>query len=170
MTCSVNVFIVRLEHAILYPERINTKKAQWVVWDGSKIIWIVWLWEKLMFCTRFKQGKRVFLLSVSRCGISRRQAHVSGVTRLEGGNLNYELVFGECFPLDMIREIPAWPRKNGSYRKKLLPTRKQNWTRNFLCTVCWIECWQPIYAQHILLVKHWGNLVAILHKYLTRTT
>ena len=27
MTCVVNVFIVRLEHAILYPECINTKKS-----------------------------------------------------------------------------------------------------------------------------------------------
>ena len=27
MTCGVNVFIVRLEHAILHPECINTKKA-----------------------------------------------------------------------------------------------------------------------------------------------
>ena len=84
-----------------------------------------------MFCTRFKQGERVFLLSVSRCGISGRQAHVRGVTRWEGGILNYELVFGECFPFDIIGETPAWPSKNGNYVKKLLPTRIQNWTGNF---------------------------------------
>ena len=58
--------------------------------------------------------------------------HVRGVTRWEGGILNYELVFGECFPFDIIGEIPAWPRKNSNqYGKKLLPTRIQNWTRNF---------------------------------------
>ena len=84
-----------------------------------------------MFCTRFKQGERVFLLSVSRCGISRRQAHVRGVTRSEGGIWNYELVFGECFPFQIIGEIPAWLCKNDNYGKKLLPTRIQNWTRNF---------------------------------------
>ena len=74
-----------------------------------------------MFCTRFKQGERVFLLSVSRCGISRRQVHLRGVTRWESGILNYELVFGKCFRF-IIGEIPAWPRKNGNYGKKLLPT------------------------------------------------
>ena len=116
----------------------------------------------------FAQGSnkvRGFFLSVSRCAISRRQAHVRRVTRWEGGILNYELVLGECFPLDIIREIPAWPLKTGNYGKQLLSTRIQNWTSNFLCTVCWIESWQPIYAQHILLVKHWGNLVGSLHKY-----
>ena len=75
--------------------------------------------------------KEFCLLSVSRCGISRRQAHVRGVTRWEGGILNYELVFGECFPFDIIGEIPAWPRKNGNYGRKLLPTRIQSWKRNF---------------------------------------
>ena len=59
----------------------------------------------------------MFLLSVSRCGISRRQAHVRGVTRWEAGILNYELVLGECFPFDIIGEIPAWLRKNGNYGK-----------------------------------------------------
>jgi len=80
----------------------------------------------------FKQGERVFLLSVSRCGISRRQGHVRGVTRWEGVILNYELVFGECFPFNIIWEIPAWPRKSGNCGEKLLPTRIQNWTRNFV--------------------------------------
>ena len=84
-----------------------------------------------MFCTKFKQGERVFLLSVSRCGISIRQAHVRGVTRWSGGILNYDLVFGECFLFDIILEIPAEPRKNSNYGKKLLPTLRQNWTRNF---------------------------------------
>ena len=79
------------------------------------------------------------LLSDSRCGISRRQVHVRGVTRWEGGILNYELVLGECFPFDIIGEIPAWPRKNGNNGRKLLPTRIQSWKRNF-CALFVIEC------------------------------
>ena len=39
--------------------------------------------------------------------------HVRGVTRWEGGILNYELVVSECFPFDIIGETPAWPRKFG---------------------------------------------------------
>ena len=88
-----------------------------------------------MFCTRFKQGERVFLLSVSRCGISRRQAHVRGVTRWEGGILNCELVFGECFPLDIIREIPAWPRKIGNYGKNYYPRAYRTGHLIFLCAL-----------------------------------
>ena len=120
----------------------------------------------LLFCARFKQGERVFLVSawVSRCGICRRQAHVRGVTRWQAVILNYErtlrgespvtafpggrrtyegwhdggpsswimsVLFGVCFPFDIIGDITAWPRKNGNYGRKLLPTRIQKWTRNF---------------------------------------
>ena len=53
----------------------------------------------LLFCARFKQGERVFLLSVSRCGISRRQAHVRGVTRWETVILNYECTIRGVFPV-----------------------------------------------------------------------
>ena len=37
MACGVNVFIVQLEHAILYPECINTKKstASCMRWEKS---------------------------------------------------------------------------------------------------------------------------------------
>ena len=40
------------------------------------------------------------------------------------------VLFGVCFPFDIIGEIIAWPPKNGNYGKKLLPTRIQEWTRN----------------------------------------
>ena len=72
MTCGVNVFIVRLEHVILYPEGINTKTST-VVLGGSKIgvkSFVSCRYENepytpLLFCTRFKQGERDFLLSDS---------------------------------------------------------------------------------------------------------
>ena len=60
----------------------------------------------LLFSTRFKRDERVFLLSVSRCGVSRQQAHIRGVTRWETVILNY-LVFGVCFPFDIIGETPG---------------------------------------------------------------
>ena len=41
------------------------------------------------------------------------------------------VLFGVRFPFDILGEITAWPRKNGNYGKKLLPTRIQKWTRNF---------------------------------------
>ena len=41
------------------------------------------------------------------------------------------VVFGERFLFDIIRDIQAWPRKNDHYGKKLLPTRIQKWTRSF---------------------------------------
>ena len=70
MTCGVNVFIVRLEHAILYPEGINTKTTQRVVLGGSKIgvksFVLCWYenepYTPLLFCTRFKQGETVFFV------------------------------------------------------------------------------------------------------------
>lgn len=42
-----------------------------------------------------------------------------------------KVVLAACFPFDIIGEIQAWPRKNGNDRKKLFPTRIQNWTRDF---------------------------------------
>ena len=120
-----------------------------------------------MFCTKFKRGERVFLLSISRCGISRRQVHVRGVTRWEGGILNYELVFGEWFPFDIIGEIPAWPRKNGNYGKKLLPTRIQNWTRNFCALFVKLNvdnqyiC--PTHPTHEALRKPCGRSAQTIH-------
>ena len=53
----------------------------------------------LLFCARFKQGERVFLLSVSRCGVSRRQAHIRGGTRWEALILNYECTIRGVFPV-----------------------------------------------------------------------
>ena len=61
----------------------------------------------LLFCTMFKQGERVFLLSASRCGISRRQAYLGGVTRWEAVILNYECsirycTIGACYSLSWV--------------------------------------------------------------------
>ena len=141
MTCGVNVFIVRLEHPILHLECINPKKkAQWVVWDGSKIICTVLLRERAIDTidilhevqTRWKGFSSVsLLLRHFQATGARKRSDKMGRPRWEGGILNYELVFGECFPFDIIGDIPAWPRKNGNYGKKLLPTRIQNLTRNF---------------------------------------
>ena len=92
----------------------------------------------LLFGTRFNKVKGFFFfLSVSRCGIHKREAHVRGVTRWEAVILNYKVVFGACFPFDIIGEIPALPREKlraimqRNYERKLLPTRIQNWTRYF---------------------------------------
>ena len=51
----------------------------------------------LLFYATFKQGERVFLVSVSRCDISRRKAHVRGVTRWEAVILNYECTIRGVF-------------------------------------------------------------------------
>ena len=102
MACGVNVFIVQLEHAILYPECINrkTSTARCMRREQNHL----YCFENepytpLLFCTRFKQGESVFLVSVSHCGISRRQAHVRGVTRWEAVILNYECTIRRVFPV-----------------------------------------------------------------------
>ena len=97
----MNVFIVPLEHAILYPECINTKKKHSEWYEMGVKSFVLCCNENepetpLMFCTRFNKVKGFCLLSVSRCGISRRQAHVR--------------VIGECFPFDIIGQTPGWPR------------------------------------------------------------
>ena len=119
-----------------------------------------------MFFTRFKQGERDFLLSVSPCGISRRQAHVRGVTRWLGGILNFELVYGECFPFDIIGEIPAWPRRNGYYGKKLLPTRIQNWTSNSCALFVKLNVdnqYMPTHPTREALRKPYGRSAQVFH-------
>ena len=35
------------------------------------------------------------------------------------------VIFGECFPFDIIGEITGWPLKNGNYGKKPLSSRIQ---------------------------------------------
>ena len=79
------------------------KQAQRVVWDGNKIISIVLLWERTIHTVvvwhEVQQGERVFFLSVSRCGIYKRQAHVRGVTRWEAVILNYECSIRRVFPV-----------------------------------------------------------------------
>ena len=111
------------------------KQEQRVVLDGSKIMRIVLLRKRASDTvdilhevqTRRKGFSSVnFPLRHFQAGTFRRQAHVRGVTRWEGVILNYELVLGECFPFNLIWEIPFWPRKNGNCGEKLLPTRIQN--------------------------------------------
>ena len=61
--------------------------------------------------------------------------------------------------LPIIGEIQTWPCKNINHERKLLPTRIQNWTRNFCALI--VKCSQPTYAQYILLVTHWGTLWSV---------
>ena len=139
MARGVNVFILLLEHAILYPECINTKTStvRCMRWEKSHLYCVATRTRQnhRCFCTMFKQGERVFLLSAS-------------VAVFPGGRRTHEewhdgkpsswimdVAFGACFPFDIIGEIHAWPRKNISYEKKLLPTRIQNWTRNFCALI-----------------------------------
>ena len=106
----------------------------WVVWDGSKIICTVLLWERAIDTIDVLdevQTRRKGFSSVCLQATGLTLTLTQRVTRWETVILNYELVFGECFPFDIIWEIPAWPRKNGNYGEKPIPTRIQNWTRNF---------------------------------------
>ena len=109
------------------------KQAQRDVWDGSKIICIVLLWERAIHTV-------VLLREVQ----TRFFFCQSPVAAFPGGRRTYEgwhdgkqtswimnVPFGVSFTFDIIGEIPSWPRKNGNYGKKLLPTRIQKWTRNF---------------------------------------
>ena len=103
MASGVNVFILLLEHAILYPECITTKTST-VMYEMGEKSFVLCCYENetytpLLFCTMFKQGERVFLVSASRCGISRRQAYVGGVTRWEAVILNYECSIRCVFPV-----------------------------------------------------------------------
>ena len=136
MACGVNVFIVQLEHAILYPECINTKTstARCMRWEQNHL-----------YCVAMRTSH------THRCCFARGSNKVKGfffcqspVAAFPGGRRMYEgwhdgkpsswimnVLLGVCFPFDIIGEIPAWPRKNGNYGKKILPTRMQKWTRNF---------------------------------------
>ena len=83
------MFILLLEHAILHPECINkckNKDSEMYEMGEKSFVFCCYeneTYKSLLFCTMFKQGERFFLLSATRCGISRRQAHVRGVTRWE---------------------------------------------------------------------------------------
>ena len=61
--------------------------------------------------------------------------------------------FGVKYPLDIIGEIPAWPRKSGNHGKKLLPTCVQNWTNNFFYTV-----FKDVRAQNVPTFRFFLNL------------
>ena len=67
------------------------KQEQWVVLDGSKIIRIVLLWKRAIDTVDILhdvQTRRKGFSSVSRFGISRRQAHVQGLVEF-GDPLSY---------------------------------------------------------------------------------
>ena len=103
--CCLNVFIEQWDPMTLYPECINkkTSTASRSREMGAKSLLLCCddnePYTLLLFCTMFKQGERIFLLSVSRCGISRRQAHVRWVTRWEAVILNYECSIRRVFPV-----------------------------------------------------------------------
>ena len=63
------MFILLLEHAILYPECINTKTStvRCMRWEKSHLYCVATRTRQKhrCFCTMFKQGERVFLLSAS---------------------------------------------------------------------------------------------------------
>ena len=103
MACGVNVFIVELEHAILYPECINTKTstARCMRWEQNHLYCVAMRTSHTHRCGFARGLNKVkgFFLSVSRCGISRRQAHVRGVTRWEAVILNYECTIRGVFPV-----------------------------------------------------------------------
>ena len=78
------------------------KQEQWVVLDGSKIIRIVLLWKRAIDTVDIfheVQTRWNGFSSVSRFGISRRQAHIQGVTRWEAVILNYECSIRRGFPV-----------------------------------------------------------------------
>ena len=75
MACGVKVFIVQLEHAILYPDCNKNKHSELYEMGAKSFVLCCYENEPytpLLFCTWFKQGERVLLRSVSLCGISRR--------------------------------------------------------------------------------------------------
>ena len=133
--CSLLLFIL---------SALIQKQQQRVVLDGSKIIRIVLLWKRATdtvdISTRFKQGERVFLLSVSRCSISRLQAHVRGVTRWEAVILNYQ-----C---SIRREFLVWQNRRHSSLAALMwqlwtetiTKHIQNWTRGFVKLIVENHC------------------------------
>ena len=136
MAYGVNVVIVQLEHAILYPECINTKTstARCMRWEQNHL-----------YCVAMRRSHtHRFCLARGSNKVKRFFFCQSSVAEFPGGRRTYEgwhdgkpsswimnVLFGVCFPFDIIGEISTWPRKNGNYGKKLLPTRIQIWTRNF---------------------------------------
>ena len=126
-------FTVHLEHAILYPESINTKTstANCMRWKQNHLNCVAMSTSHTNHCCFVRDSNKVkgfFLLPVSRCSISRRQAHVRGVTLWQTATWIMNVELGVWY---IIGEIPAWPRKSGNYGKKLLPTCIKNWASNF---------------------------------------
>ena len=97
------------------------KPAQQVIWDGSKIIFIVFLEERAVYTAVVRRWKGFFFCQ-------------SPVAAFPGGRRTYEgwhegkqsswimsVVFGASFLFDIIGDIPAWPRESDNYGKKLYP-------------------------------------------------
>ena len=97
------MFIVELEHAILYPECIDTKTniARCMRWEQNHLYCVAIRTSHTHSCcfARGSNNVKGFFLSVSRCGISRRQAHRRGVTRWEAVILHYECTIRGVFPV-----------------------------------------------------------------------
>ena len=112
------------------------KQAQRDVWDGSKIICIVLLWEQAIHTVVVLREVQTRWKGFSSVSLPLRHFQAAGActrgdTMGSPSSWIMNVLFGVCFPFDIIGEIPAWPRKNGNYGKKLLPTRMQKWIRNF---------------------------------------
>ena len=95
MACVVNVFIVH---------NTKTSTASYMRWKQNHCYRVPISTSRTHRCCN--EVKRFFLLSVSRCGISRRQAHVQRVTLGKAVILNYE-----C---SIWREFPVWDNRRYS--------------------------------------------------------
>ena len=95
MACVVNVCIVH---------NTKTSTASYMRWKQNHCYRVPISTSRTHRCCNKVKG--FFLLSVSRCGISRRQAHVRRVTLGEAVILNYE-----C---SIWREFPVWDNRRYS--------------------------------------------------------
>ena len=102
------MFIVQLEHAILYPEYINrkTSTASCMRWEHNHLYCVAMRTSHTHHCCFARSSNKVkgfFLCQpespVAAFPFCRRQAHVRGVTRWEAVILNYECTIGGVFPV-----------------------------------------------------------------------
>ena len=131
-----NVFIVQLEHAILYPESTNTKTSteSCTRWDQNHLYCAAIRTRHTHHCCFARCSNKVkgfFFCQSPVAAFPGGRRTLRGMTRWKPSSWIMNVVLGVCFPCDIIGEITAWPRKNGNYGKKLLPTRIQNWTSDF---------------------------------------
>ena len=120
------------------------KQEQRVVLDGSKIIRIVLLWKRAIDTVdifhEVQTRRKGFLLSVSRCGISRRQAHVRGVTRWEAVILNYQCSIRREFPVWQNRRYSSLAALMWQLWTKTITKHIPNWTRDFVKLIVENHC------------------------------